>query len=232
MHPSRPPHTDPAPHVLARLGRKLRGGDAPPLPERTSETLEALVGEGGAARISITTIVEALRGRAFGMLLFIFALPSCFPMPPGIPSFSGIMIMLIGVHLVVGAERLWLPRVVAARSIERERLGAVVTRIVPALRRLERLSRPRIPFASARAGKALVGIVALVLGFILILPIPFIGNIPPAIAAAVIGIGITERDGVMVLAGFAAATFAVAVNSAFVWGAIEAIGYFIAKTVA
>jgi hypothetical protein len=60
----------------------------------------------------------------------------------------------------------------------------------------------------------------LLLGFIMILPIPFVGNIPPGVAATIIAVGLIELDGVVVLAGLAASIVAVAVASAATGAAI------------
>jgi hypothetical protein len=66
----------------------------------------------------------------------------------------------------------------------------------------------------------LVGLVLLLLGGIMILPIPFVGNIPPGIAATVIAIGLTERDGLLVLLGMLVSVVAIAVASVATWAAI------------
>ena len=210
-----------------RAGTETDDGNAPP--ERTSDVLLKLVEDGQTETITLDMIVETLRGRAFGLLLFAFALPACFPMPPGIPAFCGVMIMLIGLHLVLGRETIWFPEIIARRSIERRQFAGIVERILPWVGRMEKMARPRVPFASSRLGKAFVGVVALSLGFILLLPIPILGNMPPGIAIVVIGLGMTERDGVLVLAGFVVAAFSIAINGAFVWGVITAIGYMLAN---
>jgi len=72
-------------------------------------------------------------------------------------------------------------------------------------------------------GKVLIGLVILVLGLIMILPIPLLGNIPPGIAATVIAIGLTERDGLIVLIGAVVSTVAVALASVATWTAILAV---------
>jgi hypothetical protein len=51
------------------------------------------------------------------------------------------------------------------------------------------------------------------LGIIMILPIPFLGNMPPGFAASVIAIGMTERDGLVVLIGTLVSAIAIAIAS-------------------
>jgi hypothetical protein len=80
-----------------------------PIPERTSEVLRDLVGEGDADRITFREILTELRHRALGFALLIFALPCALPMPPGIPTVCGIAIVIIAVNLIAARRRLWLP---------------------------------------------------------------------------------------------------------------------------
>jgi hypothetical protein len=50
----------------------------------------------------------------------------------------------------------------------------------------------------------LIGLVVLFMAIILILPLPPGGNFPPALACAVLGMGLVERDGVIVHLGMIA----------------------------
>jgi hypothetical protein len=190
-----------------------------PTPERTSETLRELV-EGDGERVTFRDILTQLRHRAFGFTLLIFALPCCLPMPPGIPTVCGIAIVIIALNLLAARQRLWLPNAIADKSVARADLQRVVQRAVPYLERLERICRPRLAIVTDTVGKVLVGLVLLLLGGIMILPIPFVGNIPPGIAATVIAIGLTERDGLLVLLGMLVSVVAIAVASVATWAAI------------
>jgi hypothetical protein len=69
----------------------------------------------------------------------------------------------------------------------------------------------------------LIGVVIFALGFIMILPIPFLGNMPPGFAASVIALGMTERDGLVVLIGTLASAIAIAVASVATTAAILGI---------
>jgi hypothetical protein len=71
--------------------------------------------------------------------------------------------------------------------------------LVPILAHLERLSRPRWQELVRR--ERLIGAVALYLSVILFLPIPFI-NAPAAICLVAIGLGMVQRDGMLIAGGF------------------------------
>jgi hypothetical protein len=212
--------------VNGEAPRGLRARLRRPTPERTSETLRELV-EGDSERVTFRDILTQLRHRAFGFTLLIFALPCCLPMPPGIPTVCGIAIVIIALNLLAARQRLWLPNAIADKSVARADLQRVVQRAVPYLERLERICRPRLAIVTDTVGKALVGLVLLVLGAIMILPIPFVGNIPPGIAATVIAIGLTERDGLLVLLGMLVSVVAIAVASVATWAAILGVVNFV-----
>jgi len=207
--------------------RGLRGRLRRPLPERTSEVLRELA-EGEGERVTFREILTKLRHRAFGFTLLIFALPCCLPMPPGIPTVCGIAIVIIALNLIAARQRLWLPNAIADKSVARADLKRMVERWAPRLARLEKICKPRLAIVTEPIGKILIGIVILVLGFIMILPIPFLGNMPPGVAASLIAIGMTERDGLIVLIGEVVSVIAIAVASVATQVAIVAIINFFA----
>jgi hypothetical protein len=200
-----------------------------PTPERTSEVLATLA-HGEGERVSFGEILLGLRHRAVGFATLIFSLPCCLPMPPGIPTVCGIALVIIALNLIAMRRRLWLPAVIAGKTVARSDLDRMVVRATPLMRRLERYCRPRLPMVTESVGKVLVGAVIFVLGFIMILPIPFVGNMPPAIAASVIALGMTERDGLIVVIGLVVSVGAVVVASAATWAAIVGIIDFLMRS--
>jgi hypothetical protein len=207
--------------------RGLRARLRRPLPERTSEVLREIVAAEGE-RVTFREILTVLRHRAFGFTLLIFALPCCLPMPPGIPTVCGVALVIIALNLIAARQRLWLPGAIADKSVARADLRRVVDRALPYLERLERICRPRLAIVTEPVGKVLIGLVILVLGFIMILPIPFLGNLPPGFAATFIAIGMTERDGLVVLIGLLVSAVAIAVASVATWAGVLAIVNFFA----
>jgi hypothetical protein len=197
-----------------------------PKPQRTSEVLSELAaGEG--ERVTFREILVGLRHRAFGFALLVFALPCCLPMPPGIPTVCGIAIVVIALNLIGARQRLWLPGVIADKSIARADLKRMVDRVTPHLAKLEKICKPRLGIVTEPVGKVLIGIVIFALGAIMILPIPFVGNMPPGFAASVIAIGMTERDGAIVLTGALVSVAAIALASVATWAAIlGAVNFF------
>jgi hypothetical protein len=211
----------------ADTDRAFRRRPRRPIPERTSEVLRDLT-EGEGERVTFRDVLTRLRHRAFGFTLLIFALPCCLPMPPGIPTVCGVAIVIIALNLIGSRQRLWLPSAIADKSIARADLARMIGRVAPYLERLEKICKPRLAIVTDPLGKILIGIVIFALGFIMILPIPFLGNMPPGFAASVIAIGMTERDGLIVLIGALVSVAAIAVASVATWAAILGIINFFA----
>jgi len=187
-----------------------------------------ILAHGEGERVAFREILLGLRHRAYGFTMLIFALPCVLPMPPGIPTICGTALLIIGFNLMAMRRRLWLPSAIADKSIARADLQRMADRVVPYMQRLERYCKPRLPIVTEALGKVLIGLVVAVLGFIMILPIPFIGNMPPGFAAAVIALGMTERDGLIVLIGLVVSVAAIAVASAATGAAILGIVHYFA----
>jgi hypothetical protein len=127
------------------------------------------------------------------------------------------------VQVLFGRHRLWLPPVVRRRSVAREDFRKVVEKVAPILQRVERLCRPRLPRLAGGWAERLTGLVVVVLAIVISLPIPIIGNLPPAIIVGILSIGLIERDGVAVLAGLVLAVLIVALNAGVVTAAVLAV---------
>ena len=184
---------------------------------RTSELLAAIAGAEGGERIRFGDLVAAMRNRAFGVLFLLFGIPNCLPMPPGIPVICGVIVALIAAQMVVGRDQLWLPGWLAARSFKRSDLKRIVARSAPWIRRIEQVAKPRLHiFADARS-RRIVGMVGVILGLALVLPIPIIGNIPLAIPICILGLGLVERDGGIIIAGYVATVLGLAITAGLGW---------------
>lgn len=177
--------------------------------------------EGPSEKVSIGEIIDALDARAFGLGVLMFALPSCLPMPPGVPTVVGIVLLIVSVQMVMFRQELWLPRVLADREFPRAPLVNGLKKFQPRLQAIERFARPRLTFLSGRIGTFIIGVVVLLLSVVLILPLPPGGNFPPALACALLGMGLAERDGVIIILGFLTCVVAVVLSLLLTVAAID-----------
>ncbi|MCU0837995.1 MAG: exopolysaccharide biosynthesis protein [Rhodospirillales bacterium] len=193
-----------------------------------SVALTRLANEVGPERITFDHIIARLQDRAFGIVMIILAVPNCLPMPPGGSTVFGVALMLVALQMMLGRHELWLPPVLRRRSLARSDFQKVVARLAPLLARMERLCRPRATWIATGPFERLAGFVAFVLAFVVSLPIPIIGNMPPAVVIAVLSISMIERDGLAVIVALVLAIAVVALNfgviTAAVLAAIHALG--------
>lgn len=176
--------------------------------------------------ITVGDLVAALRNRVFGLGILLFGIPNIFPMPPGIPAISGAILMLLGLQLAIGREGLWLPKTLSQRKVTRSMLRTIATKSMPWIQRFERFSRPRLDAFATPFASRFVGAAIFVLGLVLLLPFPLLGNIPPGIAACILGLGLVERDGVVVLLGFISSLIALGVTGITTWLLFEGAMWF------
>lgn len=145
-------------------------------------------------RITLAEIAAALSDRSFAPLMILFAAPNLLPLPPGSSTIFGIPLILIAAQLLIGRSRVWLPRFLYVRSIDKKTFTAIINKIEPFLKRFERLARPRYWPMPRIVAERVVGLIVLLLAIVLVFPIPF-GNLPPAVAIILVSLGLTERDG-------------------------------------
>ena len=166
---------------------------------RTSELLDRLATQAQAAPLTLHDVLEQFSRRAFGLLLLLVTLPAFLPLPAGAGAISGPLVALLGIQLLFGMRRPWLPKRLAMHEIAATRLQALALRLGPWLRRLERLSRPRWEILIlSLPGSMLCGLLIVLLGVLLSLPVP-LTNYPLALLIIGFAVALIERDGVLLL---------------------------------
>jgi len=152
--------------------------------------------------VSLGDLATAFGDGAFALIMLVFGLVTIAAVPPGTSILTGAPIVVVAWQLMLGREVLWLPETFARRQIPPGILNALRTKVLPRLRRIERLLRPRPPNFFGPRGRRIVGGICLFLGCLIVAPIPF-GNFMPGIAVAVMALALFRRDGLAALAGIA-----------------------------
>lgn len=223
--------TPPANAAPSFEGAAVTPGGASPAPDdqspvtqfaRTSEVLTVLAAQ-ETERLTVGDIVAVLRDRAFALLVVLLGLPNCLPMPPPIPLICGLLLALVAAQIAAGMSAPWLPRALLGRSIARSDLQRAVSRAVPLLRRLERWSRPRLRVFENDIGMRTMGLLLLALSLVLIVAAPLVGQIPLGLAVTLVGLGLVERDGIVVAAGLGIGVLGVLLNLGFVYAVFTAV---------
>jgi hypothetical protein len=176
----------------------------PPQGSRPLSSVLRELSEVDAEEITVGEIVDRFGRRAFGALLFAFAIPNVLPLPPGSSTILGMPLLLLAPQVLVGVNAPWLPRMLDERHLRTADLRRGLPRVIRFVEEVERISRPRLTLVFGAVGDRVLGLVCTALAFALILPIP-LGNLVPAIAVGLLGLGLFQRDGVLVLVGYLAA---------------------------
>ena len=144
-------------------------------------------------------LLSGLGRRAFGMMLFVASLPAFIPVPGVAGAISGPLCMLVGVQLLFGMRKPWLPGFLARRGPKRSSLALFDRMLAPWLSRLERLVKPRQTWVlDHRLAAMFTGLLLVLLGLLLALPIPFTNYLFGGILV-VFALALIERDGLLML---------------------------------
>ncbi|MEJ6789846.1 exopolysaccharide biosynthesis protein [Brevundimonas sp. BR2-1] len=170
-------------------------------------------------KLYLGELANAFGERAFGALMLFFGLMNiAIGIIPGTTTILGAPLLLMGFQLMIRQDQLWLPRWALRRSIERETYRHGAAKVLPRLRMVERLSKPRLSIMTSEVSEVLIGIATVILAFILVLPI-WGGNLVPALIISTFGFGLMQRDGLVVLIGWGG----VAGVCLFIWLAWELV---------
>lgn len=170
--------------------------------DRTFSQVVEDIGRKDDPKLYLGELVNAFGERGMGaMMLFFGVLNIIVGAVPGSTTILGIPLLLFSAQLAFRGDQLWMPKWALKRSIERATYRGAVARALPALRKVERLTRPRLSIMTSEVSEVLIGVVSCLLCIILILPI-WGGNLVPALIVSTFGFGLMQRDGALVLVGW------------------------------
>src|SRR5580692_1284279 len=172
------------------------------------------------AAVSIGWLMEQLGGRSFGFALLVMRVLGLLP---GISTVAARMVVWLAVQMRLGQEAAVLPRLVARRSIAVERLARLIGIVAPWLAWVERLVQPRWPLLF-QTTERLTGIMMLLLGLSMLLPVPF-SQIVPAPVIMLLALAYLEEDGIALLVALIAALAALSITAATIWGTVATVDW-------
>ncbi len=183
----------------------------------TRALLDALIEGDQQETLDFQNLMSGLGRRAFGMLVFMATLPAFIPIPIG-GAVSGPLVVLLAAQLLIGMRTPWLPGFIAKRGPKRQTLARFERILSPWLARLERLVRPRLAvMLEHRLASAVTGLLLLLLGFLLSLPIPFTNYLLGGLIL-LFALALLERDGAMMLVAWIVGIITIATTGALSGG--------------
>jgi hypothetical protein len=100
--------------------------------------------ENGATRLSLESLAQALKERAFGLMVLALALPCCLPFVYLIPQIVALPILVLTGQMASGRHVPWLPEKLKTRDFDVEAMRSVVARGKKWFGWTEHIARPRL----------------------------------------------------------------------------------------
>lgn len=204
-------------------GSARRDADAP---RPVSEELDAFLS--GSGEKSLGRLIDLFEEKAFAVVFVLLLGVPALPIPTGgATHVFEIVVVLVAAQLVVGRQRIWLPERWRRLSLAGSKQERFITALLKAIRRLERISRPRLSgLIGRRASLSVFGLVIIALTVATFLAPPFSGlDTFPALGAVVLSLGVLMEDIVIVAGGALLGAAGVAAEVALGSAVAHAVGH-------
>lgn len=156
--------------------------------------------ESGATRLGLGDMADALKERAFGLMILALALPCCLPFVYLIPQIVALPILVLTGQMASGRDAPWLPEKLKSRDFDIAAMRSIVARGKRWFGWAEHVARPRLLLLSGPRASRIIGALLVIPSASILVPLPSTNTVP-GIGVAITSIGLIERDGLMVLLG-------------------------------
>lgn len=173
--------------------------------------------------ISVRELLTLMGEQGLLMLCALMTLPFLFPVSiPGVSTVFGAAILLIGVAITLNTLP-WLPAFVADRQLDWLKLKPTLQRGVGVLRKVDGFLKPHrlAVLSNSLVMNRVNGLALIFAALLLMLPlglIPF-SNTLPGIAILLLAVGMSQRDGLLVAAGYGMIVLTLVYFSFLAWAA-------------
>jgi hypothetical protein len=193
--------------------------------EKLSDQLEGwLAGDGDKTLGGLSNV---FREKSFAVLFVLLLCVPALPLPTGgATHVFEVIAVLLALQLIAGRSQMWLPgpwRGLELAGAKRERFVRALVRLI---RRLERVSRPRLTFLfEHRLSKMIFGALVAVGSTAAFLAPPFSGlDTLPALGVVVLSLGVLLEDALVVIAAVLVGAVGIAIEVALGRAVVHGIG--------
>ena len=193
-------------------------------PPKVSDELEGWLRSDGDKTLG--SLVELFEEKSFAILFVLLLGVPALPLPTGgATHVFEIIAMLLAVQLIAGRETIWLPKRWCNLELAGERQQRFLAGLMKLIRRLERISRPRLTFLfDHRLSNIAFGVLVLGGSLGAFLAPPFTGlDTLPALGVVLISLGVLLEDIVVVVVGVVVAAAGVVLEIVLGRAAINGI---------
>jgi hypothetical protein len=178
-------------------------GDPPrPAPERVSDQLERWLS--GDREKTLGSLIEMFEEKSFALLFVLLLGVPALPLPTGgATHVFEIVAVLLAAQLIAGSRRIWLPQRWRKIELAGSRQQRFLSGLMKLIRRLERLSRPRLRFLfDHRLSNIVFGLLVIGGSVAAFVAPPFTGlDTLPALAVVLLSLGVLLEDILVVIVG-------------------------------
>lgn len=169
------------------------------------QCLDTLKDAEGDNRTSVGDILNTFQHRGFGPLLLVPSLLMILPTGaiPGASIVGGIVVIALCAQMLMGKQSPWLPETLKNKSFDSNKLRRGIQKVEPFTQWLDRHTGKRLVwFTTSDTAKRVVAGVGITLALLLfpLALVPFAVFIPAA-ALLILSIGLTVRDGLIIVIG-------------------------------
>jgi hypothetical protein len=172
-------------------------------------------------------LTDMFRERSFAVLFLFLLGPSALPLPTGgVTQVLEVIAMLLALQLIANRDCVWLPRRWRALEIGGDNQGRFLTGLMSMVRRLERVSRPRVTIAfDHRISNVVFGALVIIGSLGAFLAVPFSGlDTLPALGVVLVSLGVLLKDFAVAVAGTIALIAGIVLELVASRAALEGLG--------
>jgi hypothetical protein len=199
--------------------------EAPRVDERLSHRLDDWLR--GDEEKTVGSLIDLFGSKSFAILFVLLLAVPALPLPTGgVTHVFELIAMLVALQLIANREKIWLPQRWCRIVIAGEGQGRLIGALMRVIRRLERVSRPRLAFPFDHSLSNVVFgslVVAGSLGAFLAPPFSGLDTLP-ALGVVLLSLGVLLEDIAIVVAGIAVGAVGVALEIVLGRAAVHAIG--------
>lgn len=190
-----------------------------------AETLDKLINGIEGRTVTLRQLMDAVGEQGLLLICALASLPFLIPVSiPGVSTVFGAAIILIGIAIFLNRMP-WLPNRLLDRQLDTEKLIPTLKKGAAIVSRVDNYIKPRLLSLTRSAFSNRVNALAITLGGVLLMfplgLIPF-SNTLPGVAILLTALGMIQRDGVVVLAGYAFLMFTTIYFSVLAFVAVRA----------
>ena len=187
--------------------------------QKLSEELRTLL-QTDAEALTVAQLVDRVGDRGFGLLLLVLSLPSALPVPAaGYSVPFGILLVVLAVQMLFGKTHPVFPKRLQRMTLSKSLAEKLLNGASWIFEKLEWIVRPRMKWVGQRIGLTLMGVLVMIMAILMMIPIPLTNSFP-AMVIFLIGVGLTEEDGVFAILACFVGIFAVLLYGGLIWAMI------------